>query len=60
MGRSKAPPETIRPVEEVLAEQERVERSWREAFAEHFPGEEWPGLQLAMARVRTKIAGVRR
>ncbi len=37
------------------AEYSKVEASWRQGFAEEFPGEEWPGLEEAKRRIREKF-----
>lgn len=38
-------------------ELERLEASWRQGWAEEFPGEEWPGLDVARRRIREKLFG---
>lgn len=39
------------------AELERLEASWRQGWAEEFPGEPWPGLEDARRRIRLKLFG---
>lgn len=35
-------------------EQARIERTWRDGWAEEFPGEPWPGLEVAQKRLRDR------
>lgn len=36
------------------AEQAKVDGSWRQGWAEEFPGEPWPGTEEAKRRIRLK------